>query len=57
MINLYGSLKGYKTYIVCGIAVLTSLLSYLTGDATLAQASQAILTATIGATLRNALPS
>lgn len=50
-----GKLKGLKTYIVGGIAVVGAVASYLVGDATAAQASQAILTAVLGMTLRNAI--
>tara|TARA_R110000822_G_scaffold18434_3_gene60942 strand:- start:619 stop:777 length:159 start_codon:yes stop_codon:yes gene_type:complete len=48
-------LKGKKTYIVAVIAVLTAIASYLTGDLTIPQAGQAILTAVLGATLRHGI--
>lgn len=47
--------KGYKTYIVAGIAVLTAVAGYLTGDATIAQTIQLVVTAVLGATLRHAI--
>lgn len=50
-----GKLKGKKTYIVGALGVLGAVASFLVGDATAAQASQAILTAVLGMTLRNAL--
>lgn len=50
-------LKGYKTYIVGGLAVLSALASYLVGDAALADAAQLALTAVLGMTVRNAIKS
>ena len=49
------SLRGYKTYVTAGLAVLTALASYLTGDMALADAVQLAVTAIIGATLRHSI--
>jgi len=48
-------LKGYKTYIVAAIAVITAIGAYLTGDLALPAAAQAVLTAVLGATLRSGI--
>lgn len=45
-------LKGYKTYIVAGVAVISAVAGYLVGDLTLAEAAQLVVTAAIGATVR-----
>ncbi len=50
-----GILKGKKTYIVGVLAVIGAVVSYFTGDLTIAQAGQACLTAILGMTIRNAL--
>lgn len=50
-----GKLKGYKTYLVAGLAVLGAIVSYLVGDLALADAAQLALTAILGATVRNAI--
>ena len=51
----WGALKGYKTYITAGVAVVTALGAYLTKDATLMQTLQLVFTAVMGATVRNAV--
>jgi len=48
-------LKGYKTYVVAFVAVIAAVAAFLTGDATLPQAAQAVLTAVLGATIRNGI--
>lgn len=50
-----GKLKGKKTYLVGAVAILGAVVSYLVGDATAAEASQAVLTAVLGMTIRNAI--
>jgi hypothetical protein len=50
-----GVLKGKKTYIVAALGVAGAAASYLVGDASAAQAGQAVLTALLAATLRNGL--
>lgn len=52
---MFGKFQGKKTYITAGLAVLGAIASYLTGDLALAEASQLILTAVLGATLRNGI--
>lgn len=52
---MFGSLKGYKTYITVALAVLGAVLGYLTGELSAVQAAQIILPALIGGTLRDAL--
>jgi len=44
--------KGYKTYIVAVMAILTAISMFLTGDMTLAEMLQTAFTAGIGAFLR-----
>jgi len=46
-------LSGYKTYIAAGLAVLTAVASYLTGDATLMEALQLGFAALMGAFIRS----
>ena len=46
-------LKGYKTYITAGVAVISAVAAYVTGDATAMQAAQLIFTALIGAFVRH----
>ena len=43
---------GYKTYIVAGITVISTIGTYLVGDMTLGDAIQLVVTAVIGVTLR-----
>lgn len=52
---MYGKLKGYKTFIVAGLAILAALLGFLDGDLSKQQAGQLILNAALGITLRDAL--
>ena len=47
--------KGYKTYITAAVAVLSAVAAYLTGDLTISAAAQLVLTAVLGATVRNAI--
>lgn len=48
-------LSGYKTYITAGVAIVGYVAAYLTGDATLPQMAQAVLTALLGINLRHAV--
>lgn len=50
-----GFLKGKKTYITAGLAILGAGAAYATGDATGAQAAQMAITALLAATLRHGL--
>lgn len=52
---MFKFLKGKKTYMAAGLGVLIAGASYATGEATAAQAAQAVLTAILGATLRSAI--
>lgn len=45
-------LKGYKTYITAGIAVITAAAGYLTGDLDLAQSIQLAFSAILASTVR-----
>jgi hypothetical protein len=45
-------LKGYKTYITAGVAVIGAIAAYLVGDVSLADTAQIVLTAVLGATIR-----
>lgn len=46
-------LAGYKTYITAAVAVIGAIAAYLTGDASLVQTAQLVVTAVIGATIRH----
>lgn len=48
-------LKGYKTYIVAGLAVLGAVAGYLVGDLALTDAAKIAVDALLGATIRNAI--
>jgi hypothetical protein len=48
-------LKGYKTYVVAAVGIIAAVAGYLTGDLTIAQAGQAVLTAALGATIRHGI--
>lgn len=48
-------LKGYKTYITAGVAILGAVAGYLVEDLTIAQAAQLIVTAVLGVTVRDAI--
>jgi hypothetical protein len=50
-------LKGYKTYIVAAVAVVTAIGAFLAGDASAIQAAQLAFTAIIGAFIRNGVAS
>lgn len=50
-----GKLKGYKTYIVAGVAVIGAVAGFLVGDLTLTQALDLGLTAVLGATIRSGI--
>jgi hypothetical protein len=46
-------LKGYKTYITAGIAVIGAIGAYLVGDVGLADTAQIVVTALLGAFIRH----
>ena len=48
-------LKGYKTYILAGVAAITAVAGYLVGDMTLQAAIQLIVTAGMGAFIRDGI--
>lgn len=48
-------LKGYKTYITAGLAVLTALAGYAVGDMTATEALQLAFTGALGAFLRSGM--
>lgn len=47
--------SGYKTYIVAAVAVIGAVAAYLVGDASLADTIQVVVTAVLGATIRNGI--
>ena len=47
--------SGYKTYIVAAVAVIGFVASYLVGDLSIADTAQGVLTAVLGATLRQGI--
>lgn len=48
-------LKGYKTYITAGLAILAAVAGYLVGDATPAQAATLVFNALLAATVRHGI--
>lgn len=48
-------LKGFKTYIVAGVAILSAVAMYAVGDSTLAQTAQLVFTAVLGTVVRKGL--
>jgi hypothetical protein len=50
-------LKGYKTYILTGVAAITVIAQYLVGDLGLTEAVNALLATGIVAALRDAIGS
>ena len=46
---------GYKTYIVAALAVLTAVAAWFTGDASIAETVQLVITAVLGATIRHGI--
>lgn len=48
-------LRGYKTYITAGVAIITAVASYLVGEVPLADAIQLVVTAALGATIRHSI--
>jgi hypothetical protein len=48
-------LKGYKTYITAGLAILTAAATYLTGEATLGEALQLGFGAIMAGTIRKGI--
>jgi len=48
-------LKGYKTYIVAGVTVIGTIAGYLVGDIAANDAIHLIVTAILGATIRNGI--
>lgn len=54
---MFASLKGKKTYITAGVTILSAVAGYLSGDVTAASAAQLIVTAVLGATIRDGINS
>lgn len=52
---MFGKLKGKKTYVVAAVSIVGAAASYLTGEASAAQAGQMIITAILASTVRNAI--
>jgi hypothetical protein len=48
-------LKGYKTYITAGVAVISAVAAYLVGDVNLADTAQIVLTSILGVTIRSGI--
>lgn len=46
-------LAGYKTYITAAVAVIGAVAAWLTGDASLVETAQLVVTAVLGATIRH----
>ena len=47
--------SGYKTYITAVVAIVTALGAFFTGDMSLADTAQVVVTALIGAFVRNGI--
>jgi len=45
-------LKGYKTYITAGVAVIGAVAAYLVGDASLADTAQLVVTSILAVFVR-----
>jgi hypothetical protein len=52
---MFGSLKGYKTYIVAGVTILGAVAGYVDGDVSKVHAIQLCVQALFGLTLRSAI--
>lgn len=52
---MFGKLSGKKTYVVAILAALGAIAGYLTGDVQLSDAVQLVVTAVLGATVRNGI--
>lgn len=48
-------LKGYKTYIIGSVTIISAVAAYLVGDAELADTIQLVVTAAIGMTVRHGI--
>ena len=48
-------LKGYRTYVLAALGVISAAASYLVGDATAVEAGQVAITSILGMTVRNAI--
>ena len=47
--------SGYKTYILAAVTVIGAVAAYLVGDANLGDTIQLVVTAVLGATIRNGI--
>lgn len=50
-------LKGYKTYITAGVAVIGAVAAYLVGDASLADTAQLVVTSLLAVFIRSGVTS
>jgi hypothetical protein len=48
-------LSGYKTYITAAVSIVGAVAAYLTGDMSIADAAQIVVTALIGTFVRNGM--
>ena len=48
-------LSGYKTYVTAGLAVIGAIGAYLTGEATIAQTAQLVVTSLLAVFLRSGM--
>ena len=51
-----GFLKGYRTYVISGIGVLTAVAAYSTGDANLVDTIKAVTLSMSAMTIRASIP-
>jgi hypothetical protein len=52
---MQGILKGKKTYVTAALSVIGAVAGLLVGDLQIADAAQLIVTALLGATIRNGI--
>jgi hypothetical protein len=52
---MFGKFKGYKTYMVAGLAVAGAAVGYLVGDVPAMEAAKIAFEAVVAATLRSAI--
>lgn len=52
---MMGRLKGYKTYVVAGVAIIGAVSAYLVGDASLADTAKICIDALLATTLRHGI--
>lgn len=52
---MFAILEGKKTYVTALVAIVSAIAALLTGDASIADTAQIVLTAILGATIRRGI--